>query len=105
LVYKTFITPVLIQSDYSDLWANIRMPLKLNDLSREQLEKIVSEYNMKPAFVGQNPYIASGPGHEILAGLMDNGLFQVELLDKKEMEKSLHDTIKVFKEYMGPSKS
>jgi hypothetical protein len=81
------------------------MPLKLNDLSREQLEKIISEYNMKPAFVGQNPYIASGPDHEILAGLMANGLFQVELLDKKEMEESLQETIKVFKEFMGTSKS
>jgi hypothetical protein len=81
------------------------MPLKLNDLSLEQVEKIVIEYDMKPAFAGQNLYIASSPGHEILASLMSNGLYQVELLDKKEIEQSLQQTIKIFKEYVEGSKS
>ena len=81
------------------------MPLKLKDLSQEQVVKIVTEYGMKPAFTGQNPYIASSPGHEILAGLMPNGLYQVELLDKKEIEESLQQTIKIFKEYVAASKS
>jgi hypothetical protein len=81
------------------------MPLKLKDLSKDQVVKIVTEYKMEPAFAGQNPYIASGPGHEILAGLMPNGLYQVELLDKKEIEQSLQQTIKMFKEFVDASKS
>jgi hypothetical protein len=81
------------------------MPLKLNDLSLEQVEKIVLEYGMQPAFTGQTLYIASSPGHEILASLMSNGLYQVELLDKNEIEQSLQQTIKMFKEYVNSSKS
>jgi hypothetical protein len=81
------------------------MSLKLHDLSREQVEKLIIEYEMQPAFVGQNPYIASGPGHEILVGLMPSGLYQVELLDKKQMEESLQQTIKAFKEYASAGKS
>jgi hypothetical protein len=81
------------------------MPLKLSDLSLEQVVKIVHEYDMKPVFAGQTPYIASGPGHEILAVLMANGLYQVELLDKKEIEQSLQQTIKIFKEFVDASKS
>jgi hypothetical protein len=81
------------------------MSLKLKDLTLEQVMKIVAEYEMKPAFNGQNPYIASSSGHEILAGLMSNGLYQVELLDKKEIELSLQHTIKMFKEYVDASKT
>ena len=81
------------------------MPLKLKDLSQDQVVKIAMEYGMEPAFAGQNPYIASGPGHEILAGLMSNGLYQVELLDKKEIEQSLNQTIKIFKEFVDTSKA
>jgi hypothetical protein len=81
------------------------MPLKLNNLSRDQVVKIVDEYEMKPAFTGQNPYIATGPGHEILAGIMPNGLYQVELLDKNEIEQSLQQTIKIFKEFVDSSKA
>jgi len=81
------------------------MPLKLNNLSRDQVVKIVGEYEMKPAFTGQNPYIATGPGHEILAGIMPNGLYKVELLDKNEIEQSLQQTIKIFKEFVDSSKA
>jgi hypothetical protein len=81
------------------------MSLKMHDLNREQVEKLIFEYGMRPAFTGQNPYIASGPDHEILVGLMANGLYQVELLDKKEMEASLQQTIKAFKEYAAAAKS
>lgn len=81
------------------------MSLKIHDLSREQVEKLVVEYGMKPAFIGQNPYIASGPNHEILVILMASGLYQVELLDKKQMEESLQQTIKAFKEYANAAKS
>ena len=81
------------------------MSLKLNDLSLEQVQKIVRDYDMKPAFTGQNPYIANGPRYEILAGTMANGLFQVELLEKKEIEESLQQTIKVLKEYTDAAKS
>ena len=80
------------------------MPLKLNDLSREQVEKMVMEYEMTPAFTGQNTYIASGPGHEMLAGIMSNGLYQVELLDKKEIEQSLQQTIQIFREFVEDQK-
>lgn len=81
------------------------MSSKLHDQSREQVEKLVVEYGMKPAFIGQNPYIASGPNHEILVILMSGGLYQVELLDKKQMEESLQQTIKAFKEYTNAAKS
>ncbi len=81
------------------------MSLKMHDLSREQVEKLVIENEMQPAFIGQNPYIASGPQHEILVSLMLSGLYQVELLDKKEMEESLQQTIKAFKEYTASVKS
>jgi hypothetical protein len=81
------------------------MPLKFDNLSQEQVLKIVTEYEMKPAFTGQNPYIGTGPGHEILAGIMSNGLYQVELLDKKEIEQSLQQTIKIFKEFVEASKA
>jgi hypothetical protein len=81
------------------------MPLKLKNLTREQVMNIVTEYGMIPAFADQNVYIASGPGHEILAGLVSNGLYQVELLDKKEIELSLQQTIKGFREYLEATKS
>ncbi len=75
------------------------MSLKLHDLSREQVEKLTADHEMKPDFKGQNPYIASGPRHEILVSLMTNGLYYLELLDKKQMEESLQQTIKAFREY------
>ncbi|HEV3222292.1 MAG TPA: hypothetical protein VGZ90_05405 [Puia sp.] len=81
------------------------MSLKLHDLSREQVEKLIMEHEMHPSFKGQNPYIASGPNHEILVCLLANGLYQVELLDKKQMEESLQQTIKAFKEYAESVKS
>jgi hypothetical protein len=81
------------------------MSLKMHDLSREQVEKLVIEHEMHPAFTGQNPYIASGPMHEILVSFMPNGLYQVELLDKKQMEESLQLTIKAFREYAAATKS
>lgn len=81
------------------------MSLKLHDLTREQVDKIIMEHEMRPAFVDQNPYIASGPTHEILVSHMSNGLYQVELLDKKQMEESLQQTIKAFREYTAAGKS
>jgi hypothetical protein len=81
------------------------MSLKMHDLNREQVEKLAIEYDMRPSFIGQNPYIASGPKHEILVSLMSNGLFEVELLDKKQMEESLQQTIQAFKEYAAATKS
>jgi len=81
------------------------MSLKMHDLSREEVDKIVAEYAIVPAFVGQNPYIASGPNHEILVSLMPGGLFHVELLDKQQMEESLQQTIQAFKAYADASKS
>ena len=81
------------------------MSVKMHDLSREQVDKLVLDYDMRPAFIGQNPYIASGPNHEILVSLMASGLYQAELLDKKQMEESLQQTIKAFKEYAAAAKS
>jgi nucleoside diphosphate kinase len=78
------------------------MSLKMHDVSRDQVEKLVIEHEMHPSFVGQNPYIASGPHFEILVSFMPNGLYQVELLDKIQMEESLQQTIKAFKEYTAP---
>ena len=81
------------------------MSIKMPDLNREEVEKLVAEYEMCPAFVGQNLYIAIGPSHEVLAGLMPSGLYQVELLDKKQMEESLQRTIRAFGEYADAAKS
>ena len=81
------------------------MSIKTPDLSREEVEKLVTEFEMYPAFVGQNPYIAIGPSHEVLVGLMPSGLYQVELLDKKQMEESINRTIRAFVEYADAVKS
>ena len=81
------------------------MSLKLHDLSREQVLKLVTEHEMYPSFRDQNPYIASGPHHEILVSLMPTGLYEVELLDKKQMEESLLQTIQIFKDYAASAKS
>jgi len=35
---------------------------------------------------------------------MANGLYQVELLDKKEIEQSLQETIKIFREFVEDQK-
>jgi len=80
------------------------MSLKMHDVSREQVERLVAEYELRPVFIGQNPYIASGPDHEILVSLLTSGLYQVELLDKKQMEESLQHTIKAFKDYAAAAK-
>lgn len=75
------------------------MSIKMHDLSREQVIKIAVDHEMYPAFAGQNPYIASGPHYEILVSLNSSGFYEAELLDKKQMEESLQQTIKAFKEY------
>lgn len=79
------------------------MSLKMHDLSREQIDRLSIDQEMHPAFVGQNTYIAVGPLYEILAMLMPNGLYQMELLDRKQTEEFLQQTIKSFKEYTGAS--
>lgn len=81
------------------------MSIKLQDLTLEQVEKLVEEHEMTPAFEGQNLYIASGPHHEILVSVLSNGLYQMELLDKKQMEESLQRTIRAFQEYTSSAKS
>jgi hypothetical protein len=81
------------------------MSLKMHDLTRNQVEKLIIEYGMEPAFNGQNPYIASGPDHEILVSRMAGGLYRAEILNKKEMEEHLQLTIKAFKEYTAAAKS
>jgi hypothetical protein len=81
------------------------MSVKLRDLGREQVEKLIIQHEMRPAFVDQNPYIGSGPSHEILVSRMPGGLYQAELLDKNQMEESLQQTIKKLKEYTDAVKS
>jgi hypothetical protein len=81
------------------------MALIFHDLNREQVDKMVVDHEMHPLFNEQNPYIASGPHHEILVSLLPNGLYQVELLDKKQMEASLQQTIQAFKDYADSVKS
>lgn len=80
------------------------MSIKMYDLNREQVEKLILEYKTSPVYVGQNPYIGSGPTHEILAVLLPDGFYQVELLDKQQMEESHRQTIKAFEEYTARSK-
>lgn len=75
------------------------MSFELSDLTREELEKLISEKHMKPPLLSQNPYIANGPDYEILAGMKPNGRYNVQLLDKKQVEKSLENTIRAFREF------
>jgi hypothetical protein len=75
------------------------------DLNREEVAKLMADYGMHPAFTGQKLYLASGPSHEVLAGLMPSGLYQVELLDKKQIEESIQRTIRAFGEYADAAKS
>jgi hypothetical protein len=81
------------------------MSIKMHDLSRDQVDKLVLANEMRPSFIGQNPYIASGPQYEILAILMPSGLYQVELLDKIQVEESLQQTIIAFKKYTDAANS
>jgi hypothetical protein len=81
------------------------MSLKMHDLSLEKVVKLIMEHKMSPSFAGQNPYIGSGPFYEMLACLMANGFYQVELLDKEEIEESLQHTIKAFSDYTEAAKS
>jgi hypothetical protein len=79
------------------------MSLKLHDVSREQMDRLSSDQEMRPAFADQNPYIAIGPRYEMLAILMSNGLYELELLDRKQTEESVQQTIKAFKDFSGAS--
>jgi hypothetical protein len=80
------------------------MSVKMNDVSIEIVERMVTEHSMHPVFVGQNPYIATSQTHEILASLTSNGLYQIELLDKRQTEESLQKTIRAFQEYSAISR-
>ncbi|HVY74717.1 MAG TPA: hypothetical protein VG890_07800 [Puia sp.] len=75
------------------------MSIEIADLTRDELEKLAIEHQMQPVLRAQNPYIASGPKYEILAGVQPNGLYHVQLLDKKEVQESVERTIRIFKEY------
>lgn len=81
------------------------MSFKLSDLTREELEKLISEKEMKPGLISQNPYIANGPDFEMLASMKPNGRYDVQLLNKEQVEKSLQRTIKVFREFARGGKS
>jgi hypothetical protein len=75
------------------------------DLTREDIERLITKYELKPVLKSQNPYIASGPDYEILAGLKPNGLYDIQMLDKKQVEKSVENTIRVFRDYAKAAKS
>ncbi len=75
------------------------MSSKLSDLTREELEKLIAEKEMKPGLISQNPYIATGPDFEMLASMKPNGRYDVQLLDKEQVEEFLGRTISVFREY------
>jgi hypothetical protein len=81
------------------------MSIKLSDISREDLEKLIAEHGLKPALQNQNPYIANGPHTEMLAGRKPNGRYDVQLLDKKQVEESVEKTIQVFREFAKAAKS
>lgn len=81
------------------------MSIKLSDISREDLEKLIAEHGLKPALQNQNPYIANGPHAEMLAGRKPNGRYDIQLLDKKQVEESVEKTIQVFREFAKAAKS
>ena len=79
------------------------MSLKMHDLSPEQIDRLSTDQEMQPLFTGQNPYIAIGPRYEMMAILMSNGLYQMELLDKRHTEESVQKIIKAFMDFSGAS--
>ena len=81
------------------------MSLKLSDLTREDLEKLIAEHQLEPALKNQNPYIANGPHSEMLACQKPNGRYDIQLLDKKQVEESVEKTIQVFREFAKAAKS
>ena len=95
----------MTESDFPAIAKTFYMSIKLCDLTLQQVEKLVAEHEMIPAFSGQNPYIANGPDYEILVSVLSNGLYQMELLDKRQMEESLQRTIRAFQEYTASAKS
>lgn len=82
----------------------MRMSFKSPDLTREDLEKLVALHKLKPELKSQNPYIANGPDCEILACRKPNGNYDVQLLDKKDVEESVEKTIKTFREFANAAK-
>lgn len=81
------------------------MSFKLSDLTPEDLEKLITEQELKPALKFQNPYIASGPHYKILACLQPNGRYAIQLLNKKQVEISVKKTIRIFRDYAKAAKS
>jgi hypothetical protein len=80
------------------------MALKSFDQTRKELEKLIAKHQLKPELKLQNPYIASGPDYEILAIGKPNGLYDIQLLNKAQVEKSLANTIRIFRDYARTGK-
>lgn len=80
------------------------MALKSFDQTQEELEKLIVKHQLKPELKLQNPYIASGPDYEILASRKPNGLYDIQLLNKEQVEKSLAHTIRIFRDYARTGK-
>ena len=81
------------------------MAFKRCDLTRDALEKLISKHELKPNLKAQNPYIASGPDYEILANLKPNGLYEIQLLDRRQVEESIQKTIHLYREYAKTAKT
>jgi hypothetical protein len=75
------------------------MSIKLSGISREDLEMLIALHELKPELTSQNPYIANGPHHEMLASVQPNGLYHIQLLDKKQVQESLDKTIRIFRDF------
>jgi hypothetical protein len=75
------------------------MSAKQSDLTREELEQLIVQHQLQPALRSQNPYIANGPDHELLACRQPDGRYSIQLLDKKQVEESVQDIIREFREY------
>lgn len=80
------------------------MALKSFDQTQEELEKLIAKHQLKPELKLQNPYIASGPDYEILASMKPNGLYDIQLLNKEQVEKSLANTIRILRDYARTGK-
>lgn len=81
------------------------MSVDLSDLTREELEQLIVEYELKPVLKSQNPYIANGPLYEMLVCRKPNGMYDIQLLDKKQVEESIEKTIRIFRDFAKAAKS
>ncbi len=72
----------------------------MTGVTGDELAVLAVEIHLQPAFANEICYIASGPEHEILAVKRDDGLFDVQLLEKSQAAIAVDETIRVFQQFV-----